>query len=90
MVLRGVSQPEQHHNVQVVLLGPAVGRIRKVRAENPERDPKKPCVHVGIPIPYAHRIPTLDNIVIYGGDTVGIRRDYGQAPYVMELMLVTI
>jgi hypothetical protein len=39
--------------------------------------------------PYAHRIPTLDNIVIYGGDTVGIRRDYGQAPYVMELMLVT-
>jgi hypothetical protein len=39
--------------------------------------------------PYAHRSPTLDNIVIYGGDTVGIRRDYGQAPYVMELMLVT-
>jgi hypothetical protein len=38
--------------------------------------------------PYPHRIPTLDNIVIYGGDTVGIRRDYGQAPYVMELMLV--
>ena len=40
--------------------------------------------------PYAHRIPTLDNIVIYGGDTVGIRRDYGQAAYVMEVMLVTI
>jgi hypothetical protein len=39
--------------------------------------------------PYAHRIPTLDNIVIYGGDTVGIWRDNGQAPYVMELMLVT-
>jgi hypothetical protein len=39
--------------------------------------------------PYPHRNPTLDNIVIYGGVTVGIRRDYGQAPYVIELMLVT-
>jgi hypothetical protein len=38
--------------------------------------------------PYAHRIPTLDNIVIYGGDTVGIWRGYGEAPYVMELMPV--
>ena len=38
---------------------------------------------------YPHRIPTLDNIVIYGGDKVGIRRDYGEARYVMELMPVT-
>ena len=27
---------------------PAVGKIRKVRAENPKRNPKKPCVYVGM------------------------------------------
>jgi hypothetical protein len=31
-----------------VLLAPAVGKIRKVRAENPKRDPKKPYVYVGM------------------------------------------
>ena len=42
--LRVIAQPELHHNVYVVLLKPAVGKLRKVRAENPNRDPKKPCV----------------------------------------------
>src|SRR5580658_7642014 len=42
------KQSEQHHNVYVVLLDPAVGKLRKVRAENPKRDPKKPCVYVGL------------------------------------------
>ncbi|HXP59777.1 MAG TPA: hypothetical protein VN829_04750 [Dongiaceae bacterium] len=46
--LRAEQQPEHHHNVYVVLLDPAVGRTRKVRAENPKRDPKKPCVYVGM------------------------------------------
>ena len=46
--LRAKTQPEQHHNVYVVLLDSAVGKIRKVRAENPKRDPKKPCVYVGM------------------------------------------
>jgi hypothetical protein len=32
----------------VVLLAPAVGKIRKVRSLNPGRDPKKPCVYVGL------------------------------------------
>ncbi len=41
-------QPEHHHHVYVVLLDAAVGRMRKVRAANPERDPKKPCVYVGM------------------------------------------
>ena len=31
-----------------MLLDPAVGRVRKVRAANPKRDPKKPCVYVGM------------------------------------------
>ena len=46
--LRPKRQPETHHNVYVVLLDPAVGRIRKVRAANPKRDRKKPCVYVGM------------------------------------------
>ena len=31
-----------------MLLDPAVGKVRKVRAANPERDRKKPCVYVGM------------------------------------------
>jgi hypothetical protein len=46
--LRAERQPEYHHHVYVVLLAPAVGKIRKVRSENPKRDPKKPCVYVGM------------------------------------------
>ena len=30
------------------LLDPATGRIRKVRAADPKRDLKKPCVYVGM------------------------------------------
>jgi hypothetical protein len=41
-------QPEQHHHVYVVLLNSAVAKIRKVRIENPQRDPAKPCVYVGM------------------------------------------
>jgi predicted GIY-YIG superfamily endonuclease len=37
-----------HHNVYVVLLDPAVGKLRKVRQLNPSRDAKKPCVYVGM------------------------------------------
>lgn len=32
----------------VVLLDKAVANLRKVRLLNPERDPKKPCVYVGM------------------------------------------
>ena len=48
--LRQASQPEQqhHHHVYVVLLNPAVARVRKVRAANPARDCKKQCVYVGM------------------------------------------
>ena len=45
---RPKQQPEQHHNVYVVLLEPAVGKMRKVCAANPERDRKKPCLYVGL------------------------------------------
>jgi hypothetical protein len=45
--LRSRRQPV-HHNVYVVLLDPAVAKLKKVRAENPDRDPKKPSVYVGM------------------------------------------
>jgi hypothetical protein len=37
-----------HHNVYVVLLDPAAGKLRWVRASNPDCDPNKPCVYVGM------------------------------------------
>ncbi len=46
--VRAKRQPEQHHHVYAVLLDPAVRKNRKVRAENPKRNPKKPCVYVGM------------------------------------------
>jgi len=46
--LRSKRQPLQHHNVYVVLLDPAVSKMRKVRAANPQRDRKKPCLYVGM------------------------------------------
>ena len=42
------TQTKDHHNVYVVLLEKSVARLRKVRAVNPARDPKKPCVYVGM------------------------------------------
>ena len=46
--LRPKRHPEQHHSVYVVLLDPAVAKNRRVRAENAKRDPKKPCLYVGM------------------------------------------
>ncbi len=39
---------QDHHNVYVVLLAPAVARLRKAKMLNPKRDSKKPCVYVGL------------------------------------------
>ncbi len=46
--LRAEQEPGHHHNVYVVLLDPAAARVRAVRAANPNRDRKKPCVYVGM------------------------------------------
>jgi hypothetical protein len=46
--LRSKCKYQDHHGVYVVLLDPAVAKIRKVRADNPDRDRKKPCVYVGM------------------------------------------
>jgi hypothetical protein len=46
--LRAEAHPEHHHSVYVVLLDSAAARWRTVRAANPKRDPKQPCVYVGL------------------------------------------
>ena len=45
----GVERPSvHHHHVYVVLLDPAVRKIRSVRAANPHSKPAMPCVYVGM------------------------------------------
>ncbi len=46
--LRPKRQTADHHSVYVVLLDPAVGSLRTVRAANPKRTRKQPCVYVGM------------------------------------------
>jgi hypothetical protein len=46
--LRQKGAPEHHHHVYVVLLKPAAKRLRRVREANPNADPAKPCVYVGM------------------------------------------
>lgn len=46
--IKAQSQPGHHHNVYVVLLDAEAGKLRSVRAENPNRDPNKACVYVGM------------------------------------------
>lgn len=45
---RPKQRPDGRHHVYVVLLDAAAGRLRKVRAENPDRQAGKPCVYVGM------------------------------------------
>jgi hypothetical protein len=45
---RAEGTAADHHNVYVVLLDSAVGKLRKVRVANPSRVPDKPCVYVGM------------------------------------------
>lgn len=46
--LRTGQTPVDHHHVYVVLLEETVGRLERVLAANPARDPGKPCVYVGM------------------------------------------
>ena len=46
--LRSSGPGGHHHHVYVVLLDSAVGRMRRVRAENPGRNRAMPCVYVGM------------------------------------------
>jgi len=46
--LRASPPAQLHHHVYVVLLDSAVAKIPAVRAANPKRAVKKPCVYVGM------------------------------------------
>jgi hypothetical protein len=46
--IKAKTESSFHHYVYVVLLDPKVARIRKVLGQNPDRDPAKPCVYVGM------------------------------------------
>ena len=45
---RAGGTADHHHSVYVVLLDPAAGRLRKVRAVNLAGGPNKPCVYLGM------------------------------------------
>jgi hypothetical protein len=42
------TSSSDHHHVYVVLLSRRVGSLGKVRKENPNASPTKPCVYVGM------------------------------------------
>lgn len=46
--MRRAKSRRTHHHVYVVLLDKKISRLHKVRELNPERDPLKPCVYVGM------------------------------------------
>jgi hypothetical protein len=56
------AEPEFHHNVYVVLLCKAALKDRSILRHNPERDPSKPAVYVGMTgLPVDHRCENHKN-----------------------------
>jgi predicted GIY-YIG superfamily endonuclease len=46
--IRSKTEAAHHHFVYVVLLDPAAAKNRRLRAVNPNRDPARPSVYVGM------------------------------------------
>ena len=46
--LKRAALREFHHHVYVVLLSSKAMKHRAILRENPQRDPKKPCLYVGM------------------------------------------
>ena len=60
--VRAARETEFHHNVYVALLSPAALRDPNVRRLNPQRDPAKPAVYVGMTgLPVDHRFENHRN-----------------------------
>src|SRR6476646_9629130 len=56
------AEPEFHHNVYVVLLSKAALKDPSILRRNPERDPTKPAVYVGMTgLPVDHRFENHKN-----------------------------
>jgi hypothetical protein len=50
------AEAKYHHSVYVILLDEAAARHSSIRRLNPQRDPAKPCVYVGMTgLPVEHR-----------------------------------
>jgi hypothetical protein len=59
---RKPKQPQFHHNVYVILLDAKAAAHRSIVRVNPNRDPAKPCVYVGMSgLPPAHRFENHKN-----------------------------
>ena len=53
---------KSHHSVYVILLRPAVAKIPLILRRNPNRDPAKPCLYVGMTgLPIGHRFENHKN-----------------------------
>jgi len=71
--LRSVGQ-EFHHNVYVVLLSKGALKDRSILRRNPQRDPAKPAVYVGLTgLPVDHRFENHKN----GYKSARLVRKYG-------------
>lgn len=56
------AEPEFHHNVYVILLAKAALKDLTVVRRNPDRDPRKPAVYVGMTgLPVNHRFENHKN-----------------------------
>jgi hypothetical protein len=67
-------EQEFHHNVYVVLLSKSALKDRSILQRNPERDPSKPVVYVGMTgLPVDHRFENHKN----GYKSARLVRKYG-------------
>jgi hypothetical protein len=71
---RRLKEQAFHHNVYVILLDNAAAKHRSILRLNPNRDPLKPCVYVGMTgIPVEHRFENHKN----GYKSAWVVRKYG-------------
>ena len=69
-----LAEPEFHHNVYVVLLSKAALKDLSILRRNPDRDPSKPPVYVGMTgLPVDHRFENHKN----GYKSARLVRRYG-------------
>jgi hypothetical protein len=71
---RQLKEQTFHHNVYVILLDDAVAEHRSILRLNPQRDPRKPCVYVGMTgLPVDHRFQNHK----HGYKSAWVVRKYG-------------
>ncbi len=69
-----LAESEFHHNVYVVLLSKGALKDRSILRRNPQRDPSKPAVYVGLTgLPVDHRFENHKN----GYKSARLVRKYG-------------